>query len=140
VDSLWLSFALRLNLKKLRLWKLLDFVLNFVLFQTCCKINLSFFCLIKLCFFSKRRCILFFSNKTIIAEEEADNPLQCYNLNYLSKTYKIHKYHKLLSYWVMILLWYCYDIVMLFILILIFISLMFIYKKKLCTEFALYFL
>ncbi len=111
MDSLWLSFALRLNLKKLRLWKLLDFVLNFILFQTFCKINLSFFCLIKLCFCWKRRCILFFSSKTIIAEEKADNPLQCYNLKHLSKTYKIHKYHKLLSYAiVMILLFYCYAI------------------------------
>jgi hypothetical protein len=40
----------KLDLKKLRLSKLSDFMLNFILFQTFCKINLSFFCLIKLCF------------------------------------------------------------------------------------------
>ncbi len=81
-DGQFVTFTLGLDLKKLRLWKLLDFMLNFILFQTFCKINLSFFCLIKLCFVWKRKCILFIGGKTNIAKEEADNPLH-YWLNKL---------------------------------------------------------
>jgi hypothetical protein len=68
--------------------KVIRFMLNFIWFQTFCKINHSFFWLIKLCFISKRKCVLFFGNKTIIAKGKADNPLQYFHL--LSFSNKIY--------------------------------------------------